>query len=505
LDKEVAEILLPLRLSPDEVVNLYARSINRAGNSYFFIFRQGAERLLGILAEKPDDPALNLFQGTSQPASGLKRCDLSAENAEQLRSLFDFTRPRLMGLETSYGLGDRLGLANPAHLRAIRTTGIKAILAQQSIRELERTQRTPQEVVDVATWAVFQEGYREGYGADGDHLKTVDDIDVVVPAGFRMFTFDPGDHVANEADHLPLDELRRRVDSLPWEALETDLDSCISRYADKKIRLSDEYTLEPNSSEVVRGLAKYGFVLAHVVKMYIHLQENHSDIPMELELSVDETDAVTTPFEHYLVTSELKRLGIELTSLAPRFVGDFYKGIDFRGDIELFKTEYRKHLAIAKALGPYKMSVHSGSDKFSVYKAIGEIDSKLVHVKTAGTSYLEALRAIAHVDTDFFREILDYSRDKYEEARASYHVLADLSRVPEGSALTDDECIELFESNDDARQVLHVNFGGVLTDRVENGDYLFRDRIHSVLKDHEDVHFDCLEKHFARHFAPFAQ
>ena len=323
--KEVGEIHLPLQVAPDVTVDLYSRSVNKLGDSYFFIFREGTERFLGILGERPENTTLNQFEGTPLPESNLRRCPLSAANAEQLRKLFDFTSPKLMGLETSYGLGDRLGLANPAHLRAIRSTGIKAILAQQSIRELERTQRTPQEVVDVATWAVFQEGHREGYGADGDHLKTVDDIDVVVPAGFRMFTFDPGDHVVNEADFLPLDELRRRVDSLPWQKLETNFDSCLSRYADKTIHLSDKFTLEPNASEVVRGLVKYGFVLAHVVEMYTHLQENYSEIPVELELSVDETDAVTTPFEHYLVTSELKRLGIELTSLAPRFVGDFYK------------------------------------------------------------------------------------------------------------------------------------------------------------------------------------
>jgi len=503
--KEAVEILLPLQVAPDQTVNLYSRSIHRVGSCYLFIFREGTERFLGILADKTEDPTVKRFMGVPFPGSSLKRCPISAGNAEQLRMLFDFTRPRLMGLETSYGLGDRLGLANPAHLRAIRPTGIKAILAQQSIRELERTQRTPQEVVDVATWAVFQEGYREGFGADADHLKTVEDIDVVVPAGFRMFTFDPGDHVVNEADFMPLDELQRRLDSLPWQTLETDFDSCLSRYADRKVRLSDEFTLEPNASEVVRGLVKYGFVLAHVVEMYTHLQENYSDIPMELELSVDETDAVTTPFEHFLITSELKRLGIELTSLAPRFVGDFEKGIDYRGDLRLFEAEYVKHLRIAEALGPYKMSIHSGSDKFGVYKVIGELDSGLVHVKTAGTSYLEALRAIARVDTDFFREILDYSRDQYEEARASYHVSADLARVPAGTSLTNEACIELFESNDDARQVLHVNFGGVLTDRNDSGGYLFRDRIHAVLTDHEDVHFECLERHFARHFAPFAQ
>ncbi len=104
---------------------------------------------------------------------------------------------------------------------------------------------------------------------------------------------------------------------------------------------------------------------------------------------------MTTPFEHWLVASELRRLGVEWVGLAPRFVGDFEKGIDYRGDLEVFRREYLKHLAIAEALGPYKISIHSGSDKFGVYRVIGEIGKGGVHVKTAGTSYLEALRTVA--------------------------------------------------------------------------------------------------------------
>ena len=102
---------------------------------------------------------------------------LTSQNAKVLRSVVPWTAPQAFGREgISMGLGDRLGLASPGHIKAIRHTRVRPVLAQQSMRELDLTQRTYQDVLDAATWAVFQEGYQAGYGADGDHLKKVEHI-----------------------------------------------------------------------------------------------------------------------------------------------------------------------------------------------------------------------------------------------------------------------------------------------------------------------------------------
>ncbi|HKJ68512.1 MAG TPA: tagaturonate epimerase family protein, partial [bacterium] len=436
--------------------------------------------------------------------SAVKLCELTHENAEALRSVFDFTNPVLVGVQNSYGLGDRLGLANPGHLRAIQELPLKPVLAQQSIRELERTHRTPDEVMDTASWAVFQEGYTAGFGADADHLKTTEDIDYTIKAGFTMFTFDPGDYVVNEADSLPAGELEARAKDNPWDELDDTLDECLQRYAEKRVEISPDFAIEPTRGDVLRGIIKYGAVIAHAVRLYQYLSDTYPDHPREVELSVDETESVTQPFEHYLVANELKRRGVELVSLAPRFVGDFEKGIDYKGDLNLFKQEYIKHLKIAEKLGPYKISIHSGSDKFSVYNVIGSLDRGFVHVKTAGTSYLEALRTIATVNPQLFREILDYSRELYPTEKRTYHVSADLDQVPSGDEISDEDLVVLFESPQvHARQVLHVTFGRVLTDKDDQGNYRFRDDILRTLREHEETHYRYLQNHFQRHFDPF--
>src|SRR5512139_462452 len=100
-------------------------------------------------------------------------------------------------LTSSFGFGDRLGLATPGHIEAVRGTAIAPIFAQQSVRENSRTGRTPQQVLDEAMWGAFQEGWREPWGADADHLKTTGDVDTFVAAGYTFFTVDPGECVDN--------------------------------------------------------------------------------------------------------------------------------------------------------------------------------------------------------------------------------------------------------------------------------------------------------------------
>jgi hypothetical protein len=493
---------LLVELSKDESIRIYPKSIHQFDGTYFFIARRGEKKYLFISPAPGSHTAFSHFAGEELEAPALKCCPLNHQNAVRLRELFDFTRPVLIGLENSFGLGDRLGLANPAHLRAIADTPWRAILAQQSIRELERTQRTADEVMNAATWAAFQEGYKQGFGADADHLKTTEHIDRMMQAGFTFFTFDPSAYVVNEAAKLPDEELSKRIKALPWNILADSPEGMRSRYDGKSFRLADDFEIHPTADEIRRALVKYGAVIAHTVTLYRHLESKYRSRPHEVELSVDETDSSTTPFEHFLVANELKRLSVKLVSLAPRFVGDFEKGIDFKGDLALFQKEYVKHAKIAEALGPYKISIHSGSDKFRVYQAIGALKAGRVHVKTAGTSYLEALRTIAAREPELFGEILDFARGRYETDKASYHVSAKLERVPSAQACTLERFLRLFDDND-ARQVLHVTFGSVLTCKDSAGKPVFKDRILRALEQHEEAHYEYLQRHFRRHIEPF--
>ena len=370
---------------------------------------------------------------------------------------------------------------------------VAPIFAQQSIREMTRTRRSPTEVLRDATFGAFEAGWRGPLGADADHLKLPEHIDACVDAGFSFFTVDPGDHVDDDADGADAADLERRLAALPWEGLETTREAMEKAYVGRTVELEDErITLE--REQVLRAAAKYGAALAHVARMYRHLAARKESF--DFEVSVDETGTPTSPAEHAFIALELKRLGVVWVSLAPRFPGRFEKGVDYIGDVDALTVELKRHAAIARALGPYKLSLHSGSDKFSVYGPFTRATGGLAHLKTAGTSYLEALRVIAGVAPALFREILAFARVRYPTDRASYHISAQLEKVPEEGALSDGDLPGLLDQFD-ARQVLHVTFGSALE---AYGDALQRE-----LRAHEDEHYAALDRHFVKHVRPFAE
>jgi hypothetical protein len=488
-------------------IQVYPKSVIDSESGVLFIGREGIDKSLFILLKgNSNDYLFNQLTGKvidlTDKTLKLKKCPLIHANAKLISDNFEFAKASVQGNHNSIGMGDRIGLANAGHIRALKGFAFRPILAQQSIRELTRTQRTPDEVEDAAIWAVIQEGWKEGFGSDADHLKSTEDIDLMVKYGFKMFTFDPGEHVQNDADSIDEKELDKKIAGLNWSGMNSDYKTLSESYLGKTIEISKDLIFKPEEIQLKRALVKYGNALAHIKMMNDYLCKTYPDYESEVEVSVDETDSVTTPFEHYFIANELNRLGVKYVSLAPRFIGDFEKGIDFKGDIDLFRQEYIKHLAITKFFGSYKISLHSGSDKFAVYKVIGSLKDAYTHVKTAGTSYLEALRVLAACEPQLFREILDFARGLYETEKKTYHVSAKLSNVKRGNDYSDQELVGLFDSND-TRQVLHVTFGKVLTEKKTDGSYLFKNRILDGLKRNEDLHYEYLEKHFRRHLEPF--
>ena len=397
-----------------------------------------------------------------------------------------------------------MGLATSGHLRAVKAAGghLVPFPAQQSIREMGRTGRSPQQVMDDAMWGVFAEGWRCGFGADADHLKTPADIDSCLAAGYTFYTFDPSDYVDSEADYLAPAELRSRLDALPWERLSDSHAALAARYLTNPVRC-EEYVIQFDELALQRAAVKYGSAIAHVALLYQHLSQVGAGRPWEVEVSVDETATPTTHAEHVYIMTELRRLGVRWVSLAPRYVGQFEKGVDYIGDVNAFEENIRVHAAIARTLGPYKLSLHSGSDKFSVYEAAARQTRGQVHLKTAGTSYLEALRTIAMLEPPLLRSIYTFAREHYMVDRASYHVSARLERAPLPSAMTDAD-LPLLLDQFDVREILHVTFGSVLTARDADGQWLFYERIMQGLRTHPEAYAGNLEAHFLRHLRPFA-
>ena len=226
-----------------------------------------------------------------------------------------------------------------------------------------------------------------------------------------------------------------------------------------------------------------------------------ADAAYEIEISVDETDSPTSPLEHLFFGLELKRRGVRAVSLAPRFVGDFEKGIDFKGDLRDFEAKLQDHVAIAKYCGPYKISVHSGSDKFSVYPILGRVCGSLLHVKTAGTSYLEALRVVCRQDVNLFSEIVEFCRGRFDQDRRTYHISTTLEQVMNLPIATGSNRETIYLEEIPGRQLLHVTFGSVLTVGKRSSGQTFRETILELLNREKGLYAEVLDQHFTRHLS----
>lgn len=412
-------------------------------------------------------------------------CPLSPENACALMERFDWLRPqRLPESRPSFGFGDRLGLATPGHIRALRSApSIFPILAQQSVRENARTGRTFADVLSDAVFGAFREGYDHGFGADADHLKKIDDALEAARLGYTFFTCDPGDHVV-PTEAMSLDEIRSRFDALDDSA------ELAKRYVDRSYGVGEHLVLHYSEEDLLRAAVKYQGAIDHATRMAEALRGELNG-GFDYEVSVDETEEPTAPLEHLFVALELRRRGVGFVSLAPRFVGAMEKGVDWRGDFDRFSSDLDQHATIAESVGGYRLSLHSGSDKFSLYPLFAGSTNGRCHVKTAGTSYLVALEVVARCRPELFRKIAIHSMAAFAEDKATYHISADPARIPPVERLANADLGELIAAHD-SRQVLHVAYGSILQSE-------YYDEFRQVLSEHECDHLDALARHLGRH------
>ena len=411
-----------------------------------------------------------------------RKVPLNHESAEILRKLFPFTRPsRVLGKERSFGTGDRLGIATPGHAKLFKKYDAYPVFAQQSMRELNLTNRSYSDVLDAASFAVFREGFKKEWGADGDHLKKAEDIRDALSLGYTMITLDCSEHIKNDITESNAPPLPQHY---------------VDKYLGKKFDAGEGLVLSFNEDELRKTAAIYGEAISFAAGIFKEFFDD-GKYDADFEISIDETLTPTTPLQHFFTAKELIDAGVALNTLAPRFCGDFQKGIDYIGDIKQFESEIKAHAIIARHFG-YKLSIHSGSDKFAVFPLIAQATGGSFHVKTAGTNWLEAMRVIAAKDPALYREVHKYALASFEEACKYYTVSCDLSKIRDIDTLKDEELPGLFDL-DDSRQLTHITYGLILSKRNETASSSYRDRLYRVLRENSEEYALALEKHIGRH------
>lgn len=471
---------------PEEEITLYFSSLVTTQDITLQMVKILGEKWILAMGE---GTALEKLEGQYVNADfngEMKLCPLTHLNRLTINALLPYTMPVAFGRNTpTFGVGDRLGIATPGHIRVFRNRGAKPILAQQSKRELDLTGRTYEKVLDDVCFAVFQEGYQDGFGADGDHLKSIPDIEEALNCGYTMITLDCSDQIGRGVDGLSPEKAKEAYLSLPRVYRNRIED----RFLRDAVQIGNEH-YPFSEDDLVRCALIYGRAIDFVEEVYQH-HIAKKDRPIDFELSIDETEAVTTPLGHLFVAMELEDRGVEITSLAPRFVGEFQKGIDYIGDLALLEVKVEQHARIADLFG-YKLSIHSGSDKFSAFPMIGRNTNGRFHIKTSGTSWLEAVGTIALFAPHLYRKIHQKALHHFEEARQHYYVSADLTKIADLEQVADQDLLE-FLANDNSRQLLHITYGFILRDSD------LKQEIYHVLREQEETYYNRLVVHIGRH------
>jgi hypothetical protein len=454
-------------------LRFYPRSIRRVGEALVGFAKHEQQGF--VVCQQPlpaEDPVAVLRIGD------LYLYPVDWQNYRALRGTLSLS-PSPCDKPTSFGTGDRLGMVTAAHLQALSRYEVFPVIAQQSPRELVRTGRDFREVLLSAACGVLEAGYVGKFGADADHLKHEQQLNQAMEAGYSMYTIDLSDHLRDVTRLTQPEIVDKARTLLPLSQ------SIIRDHAQMSLRAEGgiRYTME--AERLVQSAITFEEAVQRAVHFYEMLKQGLEQF--DFEVSIDESTRVTTPEDHLYVVEYLRRSDVRLWSLAPRFPGEFQKGLDYAGDMTELERSLRLHAALCRELQGYRLSLHSGSDKFSVYPLFREATGGNFHVKTSGTSWLQAMRWIARADASLFAELYRLCLLHLEESKQAYQVSLAVEQLPP----TPPADLDAFLAQPAVRQLLHISYGVLLE---EAGS-----AIRSLLDTHEQEHYRLVAEHIERH------
>jgi tagaturonate epimerase len=369
----------------------------------------------------------------------------------------------------SIGLGDRFGHQGSAHLRAVIDASAKGIditpVWNKSHREHTTIGSRPEDVRNEADTATRNAGFDRPYFVDADHINS-DTVDRFVESS-DFFTIDVASYIGKRADDTAIDEFIASVEK--YKGI---------------LKIPGAMLTYKTSEPQIRQIAeKYLFATQKAWDIYRKIEKIKGTGNYITEISMDEVPDPQSPVELFFILRMLSAADIPVQTIAPRFSGRFNKGIDYIGDPLKFAVEFESDLMVIDyAISEFglpenlKMSIHSGSDKFSIYPHIGAIikkHNKGIHLKTSGTTWLEEVIGLALSGGDalsFVKEIYFKSLRKIDELSAPY---ADVIDINTSSLPSEPEVIKWdgkrfadslkhepgnHEYNSDMRQLMHIAY-----------------------------------------------
>lgn len=331
----------------------------------------------------------------------------------------------------SIGMGDRFGHQGTAQLKAIIDAGRKGIeitpVWNKSNREHNTIGTQPGDVRKEADSVTEKAGYKKPYFVDADHIN-FDTVDRFIESS-DFFTIDVASYIGKKADD---DDIQTFVTGA-------------KKYSGKLKIPGIRKPLDVTEKKITEIAEKYLFAAIKAWEIFRKIEKTKGRGNFVTEISMDEVPDPQTPVELFFILKMIGEENIPVQTIAPKFSGRFNKGVDYVGDPEKFEEEFESDLMVIDYAihefglpGNLKMSVHSGSDKFTIYPVIGKIirkHDKGIHLKTAGTTWLEEVIGLAESGgkaLEFVKAIYEKSLEMIEELCAPYADVIDIniSKLP---------------------------------------------------------------------------
>jgi hypothetical protein len=369
----------------------------------------------------------------------------------------------------SIGLGDRFGHQGSAQLKAIISASEQGIditpVWNKSNREHNTIGTQPLDVRIEADSVTKSAGFKKPYFVDADHIN-FDTVDRFIECS-DFFTIDVASYIGKRADEKEILEFLSGVEKYTGEL----------KIAGTKL------SFKTSESQIKQIAERYLFAAIIARDIYRKIEKIKGKGNFVTEVSIDEVPHPQTPVELFFILKMLASENIPVQTIAPKFSGRFNKGVDYVGDPLLFSKEFEYDLSVidyaVKEFGlpeNLKMSIHSGSDKFSIYPHIGSIikkSGKGIHLKTAGTTWLEEVIGLSESGgeaLDFVKEIYIESLDKIDELCAPYSDVIDInvSSLPSKQKVSGWSSKKFADTlrhipgnpdyNPDMRQLIHISY-----------------------------------------------
>jgi tagaturonate epimerase len=369
----------------------------------------------------------------------------------------------------SMGLGDRFGHQGSAQLKAIMAAGSKGIeitpVWNKSNREHITIGTQPGDVRAEADSVTKISGFKKPYFVDADHIN-LDTVDRFIESS-DFFTIDVASYIGKKAEDQDIAKFL----------------SSVGKYTGNLRIPGTNLDVKTSDAQISQIAGKYLFAAMKASEIYQKIEKAKGSHDFVTEVSMDEVPDPQSPVELFFILKMLASARIPLQTIAPKFSGRFNKGVDYVGDPLRFAAEFESDLMVidfaVKEFGlpeNLKMSIHSGSDKFAIYPHIGSIinrHNKGIHLKTAGTTWLEEVIGLAESGgeaLDFVKQIYLKSLEKIDELCAPYADVIDIriSSLPEKAEVLTWDSRKFAGSlrhipgnkdyNPDMRQLIHVAY-----------------------------------------------